>query len=120
MSVVNFDNARITDHVSGSGGSPFRVENLNFGANFYKTYPYKENGKTIDRTKAARINRETSFVQYKNGENQYYLFTGVFSDSGTSFVISNNTNYQGWKVSNIKFNTGDVYAFVIVINVPES
>ena len=46
------------------------------------------------------------------------LFTGAFGTGGTEFYFgSAYYNISTWKVSNISFNSGDTYSFVIDIEV---
>lgn len=121
MAVVDFSKAKISDYTTGEGGSPFRTTNLNLGVNFYKKFPYKDSdGKERTRTTAQTINSDGTFTQHKGGSEQDYIFSGVFTDSGTSFVIMANNSYQGWLVSNISFSKGDIYCFAITINVPSA
>ena len=44
-----------------------------------------------------------------------FQYQGSFSASGTEFYIIYNymSNYSGWKISNISFNSGDTFNFKI-------
>lgn len=115
MAVVDFSKAKVEMYSTGEGQSPFRTANINMGANFYKTFNDKD-----ERTKATVINEGATFTQFLNAGFETYMFSGAFKDSGTSFVIMNNNTYQGWKVSNIRFNDNDTYVFAICIKVPNA
>lgn len=46
------------------------------------------------------------------------LYTGTFTSAGTEFyIVKDDTANLYWKVSNISFNSGDTYSFVIDIEV---
>lgn len=114
MSVVDFSRAKVEMYTTGDGQSPFRVANINMSANFYETFD------KADRTKATVVNENATFTQFLYNGLETYMFSGSFKASGNSFIIMADNRYQGWKVSNVKYNEFDTYVFAICINVPNS
>lgn len=87
---------------------------------YYNYMNLGNSGIFFDTTETNRVNTNNSVSQIVNTPTKTsFLYTGEFTASGTSFHMQYQyySYYYMWKVSNISFNSGDTYSFIIDVEV---
>ena len=105
MAQVDFTNAVLD--VYGNSDKPLT----------YANYLYFDNTAFFtDIPVTGQISTPNKSIILNSPEKVSILFTGVFTASGTQFLIGD-ANIKAWKVSNVSFSANDTYSFVIDIEV---
>ena len=108
MAIVDFSNAVLDVNPDILGG--WTPNDCTYVGLAYSGGLYDSNGN--------RVGGSTREIILNTPTKVSVLYTGAFSASGTEFyLIYNGINLKPWKVSNISFNNGDGYSFVIDIEV---
>ena len=95
-------------------------DNKPMGSTYYQYMNLGASGIFFDPTETDRVNTNNSVSQIVNTPTKTsFLYTGEFTASGTSFHMQYQyySYYYMWKVSNISFNSGDTYSFIIDVEI---